>query len=452
MAKKRFGKSIQKCAATLVAACLLFTGVETSAVSVKAETLTYYTDTDGTKVASDKNGFVYCIPTNATKKSGTGICMYAGTKADITFPAKCNDYQVTSVGVLDYIGKNTSLSIFDVTLKTVKIPSGYTEIAAYAFQNQKELYRVEIPASVKKIGKKAFSGCDTTKLTIVAPYGSKAEQYAKANGIHYSNSKSLSIETGGTTMYAGESKTIAVMNNKNTVTWKSSNKSVATVSKSGKVTAKKAGTAKITATIAKKTYSYTFTVLARTEANVLKVVCANYVKPQMSDYEKVVAANKWMSANVDPSGTSASAKTALETGKCNYSGYANAYKKILDSFGLSGYGFTVKVINGTRHTENSVKIAGKTYTASTITSASGVNKTYTTTACGKLNKSTMTLSVGKTGTFKLTDNKSKATWKSSNTAVATVSSKGKVTAKSAGTAVITLTTGKTSFSCTVRVN
>ena len=253
-------------------------------------------------------------------------------------------------------------------------------------------------------------------------------------------------------MYAGESKTIAVMNNKNKVTWKSSNTAVATVNKNGKVTAKKAGTVKITATIAKKTYSYTFNVLARTEANVLKVVCTNYVKPEMSDYEKVVAANKWMSANVDPSGTSASSKTALETGKCNYGGYTSAYKKILCYFGLSGYGFTVKTVNGTKHMENSVKIAGKTYTASTITSASGVDKTYTTTKCGKLNKNVLNLSAGKTGTFKLTGNKSTATWKSSNPAIATVSSKGKVTAKSAGTAVITVKVGNVSFNCTVRVN
>ena len=49
------------------------------------------------------------------------------------------------------------------------------------------------------------------------------------------------------------------------------------------------------------------------------------------------------------------------------------------------------------------------------------------------------------------DYKTKATWKSSNPKVATVSSKGKVTAKKKGTATITAKVGKTTYKCKVTV-
>ena len=75
-----------------------------------------------------------------------------------------------------------------------------------------------------------------------------------------------------------------------------------------------------------------------------------------------------------------------------------------------------------------------------------------------LNKTTLTLDIGKTSNLRATvypsnaSNK-KCTWSSSNTSVATVDSNGKVTAKKAGTATITVKTsnGKTA-TCKVTVN
>lgn len=187
----------------------------------------------------------------------------------------------------------------------------------------------------------------------------------------------------------------------------------------------KAGNTKITAKINGRTYTYPFKVVSRTSGNVLQIVWDNYVTSDLSDYEKVVAANKWIKANIKPTGTSVSSKTALETGVSNYTGYANAYKNILEHYGLK-----VKVVMGKKHMENSVVIAGKTYTASTIESASGVDKNYTTTGMGvAINKSTMTLSVGGKGTFKALGNTKTVTWSSTNKKVATVTKSGKVTAK-----------------------
>ena len=431
---------LRKCGILTLTAGMIFSGTITKPVETYA--VTFVQDTDGTKYAVDKkSGFYYALSKSATKKSSCSIYMYGGQKTDVTFPSKCNNYTVTAVS------SNFSQLIM-TKLTTVKLLSGYTTIEKEAFKGQTQLYRIEIPASVKSIGKNAFQGCDISKLTIVAPYGSAAEKYAIANNINYSNSTALSIRTGGMNMFVGEKKQIRVCNNSKTITWASSNKKVATVSKNGTVTAKKAGNTKITAKINGKTYTYPFKVVSRTSGNVLQIVWDNYVTTDLSDYEKVVAANKWIKANIKPTGTSVSAKTALETGVSNYTGYANAYKNILEHYGLK-----VKVIMGKKHMENSVTIAGKTYTASTIESASGVDKNYTTTGLGvAINKSTMTLSVGGKGTFKALGNTKTVTWSSTNKKVATVTKSGKVTAKGAGVTTIIMKIGTKTYDCKVRVN
>ena len=431
---------LRKCGILTLTAGMILTGTITKPVETYA--VTFVQDTDGTKYAVDKkSGFYYALSKSATKKSSCSIYMYGGQKTDVTFPSKCNNYTVTAVS------SNFSQLIM-TKLTTVKLLSGYTTIEKEAFRGQTQLYRIEIPASVKSIGKNAFQGCDISKLTIVAPYGSAAEKYAIANNINYSNSTALSIRTGGMNMFVGEKKQIRVCNNSKTITWASSNKKVATVSKNGTVTAKKAGNTKITAKINGRTYTYPFKVVSRTSGNVLQIVWDNYVTSDLSDYEKVVAANKWIKANIKPTGTSVSAKTALETGVSNYTGYANAYKNILEHYGLK-----VKVIMGKKHMENSVTIAGKTYTASTIESASGVDKNYTTTGLGvAINKSTMTLSVGGKGTFKALGNTKTVTWSSTNKKVATVTKSGKVTAKGAGVTTIIMKIGTKTYDCKVRVN
>ncbi|MDD6445540.1 MAG: Ig-like domain-containing protein, partial [Lachnospiraceae bacterium] len=106
------------------------------------------------------------------------------------------------------------------------------------------------------------------------------------------------------------------------------------------------------------------------------------------------------------------------------------------------------------HKENTVVIAGKTYTASTLKKESPVDKNYTTTTIPgvSLNKSTMILSIGKKGTFIPSGNKKAVTWTSSSKTVAVVDKKGKVTAKKAGTAVITMKTDGKTYQCRVCVN
>lgn len=428
---------LRNAVALLMTVCLLVI-----AMPERVQAMDLIPDTDGTRYAQDANGFVYVVPADATTKKGCAVYMYGGTKKAVTFPSKCNSYQVTNIG-------NTFSQVIMTKLARVKIPSGYTTIEDYAFQNQTSLYRILIPASVKSIGEHAFAGCDFSKLTIVTPYGSAAEAFAIEQGIHYTNSTALQLQGGSSYLFAGENRTIAVLNNGRTVKWKSSNTAVATVDKKGTVTAKKAGKVTITATIGGKDYNFAYKVLSRTQANVCKVIWSNDVTADMSDYEKAVAAEQWMQANVSPKGTSASAAKAFEQGKVNYSGYTRAYQTI-----LAHYGLTVKVVQGKEHLENTVQIAGKTYRVSALTNSSKIDKFYTTTTLKgvALKKSTMTLSVGKSGTFKPSGTTKKITWQSSDTGVAVVTKSGKVTAKGAGTATITMKMGGKTYPCTVRVN
>lgn len=77
----------------------------------------------------------------------------------------------------------------------------------------------------------------------------------------------------------------------------------------------------------------------------------------------------------------------------------------------------------------------------------------TKAASPSLNKTSASVYVGKNLTLKVNNksSKQKVTWKSSNTAIATVSSKGTITGKKAGTVTITATVGSKKLKCTVKV-
>ena len=65
-------------------------------------------------------------------------------------------------------------------LTSVVIPDGVQEINSYAFSGCTSLTSVVIPEGVTKIDGWAFHGCK--HLTIHAPAGSYAQQYAEATG------------------------------------------------------------------------------------------------------------------------------------------------------------------------------------------------------------------------------------------------------------------------------
>ncbi len=215
------------------------------------------------------------------------------------------------------------------------------------------------------------------------------------------------------------------------VTWKSSNTAVATVDSNGKVTAVAPGTATITATAkdgSGKSASCSVTVtqpvtgitLNKTSISLQKGGTYTLIATVSPSY----ASNKtvtWMSSNDSVATVDANGKvTAVATGTATISVIAND---------LSGNGADCEVIVIQPVTDivlsnSSVNLkTGGTYTlTATVSPSNATNKTLT--------------------------------WKSSNTAVATVDSNGKVTAVGAGSATITATakdgSGK-SASCSVTV-
>ena len=82
---------------------------------------------------------------------------------------------VTEIGYMAFINCNS--------LTTLVIPEGVMKIGNLAFNGNISLTSVEIPESVKEIEGSAL--CECPNLTIYAPKGSKAEEYAKRNGIPF---------------------------------------------------------------------------------------------------------------------------------------------------------------------------------------------------------------------------------------------------------------------------
>lgn len=72
-------------------------------------------------------------------------------------------------------------------------------------------------------------------------------------------------------------------------------------------------------------------------------------------------------------------------------------------------------------------------------------------AAGKLNRTNIIVCTGQKFQLKLSGEKTKKKWKSSNKKIATVSGKGKITAKKAGTAEIKVQAGRNIYSCNVVV-
>ena len=244
----------------------------------------------------------------------------------------------------------------------------------------------------------------------------------------------VSLNTTSLTMTEGDTQTLtATVSPSNatdkSVTWSSSNTSVATVSSSGVVTAKSPGTATITVRTndGGKTATCTVTVKA-------KVIPVTGISLNTSSMTMKVGETKALSATVAPSNATDKTVTWISS---------NTSVATVDSNG---------------------KVNAKSAGSATISATAGsftANCSVTVVVpvvSVSLNKTELTLEKGKNATLTATINPSNATdktvtWKSSNTAIATVDQNGKVTAVEVGSAVITVTTndGSKTATCSVTV-
>lgn len=70
-------------------------------------------------------------------------------------------------------------------LQKLTIPEGVTKINAWAFVHCTQLRSLTLPRSLRDIGYAAFYECNQGLLTIYAPSGSYAQEYAKNNGMNF---------------------------------------------------------------------------------------------------------------------------------------------------------------------------------------------------------------------------------------------------------------------------
>ena len=125
-----------------------------------------------------------------TKKLADGnlsITSYKGNETEIIIPECIGKAKITSIGS-EAFSPFSKLKMPDEIKEarkkicSVTIPNGVMRIDFFAFSYCVNLKKVIVPASVTTINM-AFSGC--SKLTIHAPAGSYAEQYAKEKNIPF---------------------------------------------------------------------------------------------------------------------------------------------------------------------------------------------------------------------------------------------------------------------------
>lgn len=237
------------------------------------------------------------------------------------------------------------------------------------------------------------------------------------------NKTSLSVELNGSaklsyTLSPADDYTTALT----TVTYSSSDTSVATVDDNGNVKGIKAGTATITAKTGNgKMATCKVTV---TSASTSKTAASNAPSKVKLNKTKL-SLKKGASKKLKYSFTPSDAKSTVTWSSSN-----KKVAKVSSSGKVTATGYGSAVI--TVKTSN-----GKTATCKVTVPAPKVKKI-------KLNKTKLELMVGKKTTLKYTLSpkgaKTKVSFKSSKTSVATVNSKGKITAKKAGKTTITVKT------------
>ena len=339
-----------------------------------------WTSSDPTIASVDSNGTIKTLKNGTVKISASAN----GGKATCTITVK-EPIQISATTSSIYRGKTTTLKAIPAYSTTITWMSSNPLIATVSSNGVvtgKKAGTVTITA-------KAFGKSVAKTIKVVEP--------------------SLKV-TGSTSLYRGKTTTLKATTSYSTkVTWTSSKPSIATVSSNGVVTSKKAGTVTITAKAFGKSVTKTIKVvepsLKVTGSTSLYRGKTTTLKATTSYSTKVT----WKSSKPSIATVSSSGVVTGKKAGTVYI-YANAYGKSVK------YKLTIK--------EPALK----------------------------LNKSSSSIYKGKTTTLKATTSyRTKVTWKSSNSSIATVSSTGDVTGKKAGTAYIYANAYGKSVKCKVTV-
>ena len=413
-----------------------------------------WTSSDPTIASVDSNGTIKTLKNGTVKISASAN----GGKATCTITVK-EPIQISATTSSIYRGKTTTLKAIPAYSTTITWMSSNPLIATVSSNGVvtgKKAGTVTITA-------KAFGKSVAKTIKVVEP--------------------SLKV-TGSTSLYRGKTTTLKATTSYSTkVTWTSSKPSIATVSSNGVVTGKKAGTVTITAKAFGKSVTKTIKVvepsLKVTGSTSLYRGKTTTLKATTSYSTKVTwTSSKPSIATVSSNGvvTGKKAGTVTITAKAFGKSVTKTIKVVEPSLKVTGstslYRGKTTTLKAT--TSYSTKVTWKSSKPSIATvSSSGVvtgKKAGTVyiyaNAYGKsvkykltikepalkLNKSSSSIYKGKTTTLKATTSyRTKVTWKSSNSSIATVSSTGVVTGKKAGTVYIYANAYGKSVKCKVTV-
>ena len=108
-------------------------------------------------------------------KNGVVVLGVAASVRDLDVPNEIYGLPVLAIGDSAFRGC--------YSLESIVIPDGVTTIGGGAFIDCSSLKSIDLPDSVTTIADEAFDGCPS--LTIRAPKGSFAEQYARKKRIEF---------------------------------------------------------------------------------------------------------------------------------------------------------------------------------------------------------------------------------------------------------------------------
>ena len=388
-----------------------------------------WTSSDPTIASVDSNGTIKTLKNGTVKISASAN----GGKATCTITVK-EPIQISATTSSIYRGKTTTLKAIPAYSTTITWMSSNPLIATVSSNGVvtgKKAGTVTITA-------KAFGKSVTKTIKVVEP--------------------SLKV-TGSTSLYRGKTTTLKATTSYSTkVTWKSSKTSIATVSSNGVVTGKKAGTVTITAKAFGKSVTKTIKVvepsLKVTGSTSLYRGKTTTLKATTSYSTKVT----WKSSKPSIATVSSSGVVTGKKAGTVYI-YANAYGKSVK------YKLTIKEPALKLNKSSNSSIATVSSTGDVTGKKAGTAYIYAN-AYGKsvkckvtvknptitLNKSKATAYAGKSYTLKATTSyRTKISWKSSNTKIATVDSKGMVKLKKAGKVTISATAFGKKVNCVLTV-
>ncbi len=340
--KKRLGKVF-----ALALAAILIAGVPAqSGITASAKITT-------TKIGQQAGE----LPEGWTSYGGFGGARYYGTEAVVTIPS-----EITELG---------SFAIYENSyVQVIRIPATVKSIESWAIYENPNLRYIVFEGDTR-MEEYSVRNCDALK-NIVTPFkDSSAEKIADSIGAFVTRNEKEGFVKKNVYLLAGDKFVQPVCNTVfDDYVWTSSKNSVVTVDATGRIKAKKSGKAVITASNAYGTFSYKVNVYKKSVQNRVKQVKKLEISKKMSDYEKVRAVHNWMIRNISYDYKNYLKRTlpykvytvegALLDKKCVCQGYALAFKKMMDEYGVACVVVT-GTANGGGHAWNMVKIGGKWY-------------------------------------------------------------------------------------------